>query len=197
MRSRVISVWIRALACLLGPVGCVPSLTIDDMKAMKIERPAETDRLRLLAGRWESIGTAKIAGLEEDLVITGRSHGQWHTDRWVLVNEDVFTLGTLGDMKALTVWRWDARSKRYRTTWFYNDGSTGTGSARYDEKTKTWHLRTKGRGPWGGLKGKGTITHIDEDSVRWTWREWDSTGLVEIMSFEGISKRSAGPSGVE
>ena len=175
--------------CLSCAVGCVPRLTIDDMKAMKIERPAETNRLSLFSGKWTSTGTARLAGLEDELVISGTSHGKWHSDRWYLVNEDVFTLGELGDMKALTVWRWDDRSRRYRSTWFYNDGSTGTGSARYDEKTSTWHLKTKGRGPWGGLKGKGTVTHIDGNTVEWSWREWDGTGLVEIMSFRGTSKR--------
>lgn len=189
MQRRCIGLTMLSAICLSGAVGCVPRLTIDDMKAMKIERPAEIDRLRLFAGKWTSTGTARLAGLEDELVISGTSHGKWHTDRWYLVNEDVFTLGELGDMKALTVWRWDERSRRYRSTWFYNDGSTGTGFARYDEKTKTWHLKTRGRGPWGRLKGKGTITYIDDNTVEWTWREWDGSGLVEIMSFQGVSKR--------
>lgn len=170
-------------------IGCVPNMTIDQMKEMKIVRPPELELLRMFAGKWESTGRAKMAGLEEDLMVTGTSEGTWHAGRFCLVNEDVFTLGKLGDMKALTVWRWDAKSRVFRSHWTYNDGSAGTGKATFDPLTKTWHYTTKGSGPWCSLKGKGTIKYLDENNVLWEWHEWDGTGLVKIMELKGSSRR--------
>ncbi len=189
MNTRYLATLLLTVGAGWTQIGCVPAMTIDQMKEMKIERPPELDLLGMFAGKWESTGRARMAGLEEDLMVTGTSEGTWHTDRWCLVNEDVFTLGKLGDMKALTVWRWDAKSRVFRSHWTYNDGSTGTGKATFNPLTKTWNYTTKGKGPWCSLKGKGTIKYLDENNVLWEWHEWDGTGLVKIMELKGSSRR--------
>jgi len=55
----------------LGVTGCMPKMTIEQMKQQMPQRPAELDRLDAFVGKWQGEGEAKFAFLDTPLRITG------------------------------------------------------------------------------------------------------------------------------
>ena len=92
-------------------------------------------------------------------------------------------------MHGMETWMYDAKSKKYRSTWVDSMGSIGIGEARYKEKTGTWHMRAKGRGPHGKTTMKGTAKLIDANTMEWTWSEHMMGGLMKTMEMTGTSRR--------
>ena len=186
MSKRSISVTLLSIGVsALG--GCVPQMTIDQMKAEMPQRPAELDRLNAFAGKWVTEGTVRIAGLEEVLVTKGKNEAKWEGDGWYLVNRDTFNRGELGQMRAIETWTYDTYSKKYRSTSVDSMGSTGIGEGRYDEKSKMWYFKATIYGPSGQSTMKGTAEFPDETTMKWTWTE--HMGLTKTMEMEGSSKR--------
>lgn len=184
-----------ALAACLTAVplltGCMKELTMEDMKAMRPERPVELDRLNMFAGTWSGTGTANIIGMKEPVQISGTSKTSWQADNWYLVEDAEYRMGDMEPMKAIGIWSWDARKRKYRSWFFDSMGGQGVGTARYNEKTQMWSMRAKGSGPMGSTRGKGTWSATG-DTMTWTWVEypwWDYFGLIKIMEMEGSSKR--------
>ncbi len=169
--------------------GCIPKMTMEQMKEMRPQRPVELDRLNMFAGSWESSSEATMAMLDEVMTSTGSSEAAWECDGWCLVERATLELEGLGKMVMTSIWSWDAKSKKYRSMWAGNDGGTAVGTASYCEETKTWRIKAKGRSSWGKSKAKGTVTFIDDDTMEWTWTEWDSLGLMKILDAKGTSKR--------
>ena len=79
-------------------------------------------------------------------------------------------------MEGLEVWNWDNKAKTYRTWWFSSMGDAGQGTARYDEESGEWHTSGVGTNPMTGKTGygQGTIKMTDDNSMEWTWKEWDN-----------------------
>ena len=177
------------LVLLTGSVGCMPTMTIEQMKAMTPERPAELDLLNMIAGRWEVTGTMNFTFLEDALETTGTQTAAWECHNRVLVNRGTYEMGELGTMSGIEIWTWDDKAGKFRTHWFDSFGMTASGTAKYDEETKTWHLKSKGNGPNGRMISEGTITYTDADTLEWTWTEWSSLKLFKIVEMSGTSRR--------
>ncbi len=168
-------------------VGCMPKMTIDDMKAAMPQRPGELDRLNAFTGKWVAEGTATMAGLAESLDAKGKNEAKWEGDGWYLVNRGSFSMGELGKIQAIETWTYDTYSKKYRNTWVDSMGSTGMGESRYDEKSKMWHFKATSYGPFGKSTMKGTAEFPDDATMKWTWTE--SNGLTKTMEMTGTSRR--------
>ena len=172
--------------------GCMPTMTIEEMKAMRPERPVELDELAFLEGRWEHTGEAKMAGLDRTLKSSGSSSNSWDNDRWCLLERVDFEMEELGKMKGLNIWTYDTKRRKYRTSWFDSYGATAQGTATYDESSKTWKLKAKGSSDWGTSIARGTMTIVDDNTIDWTWTEWmgwDCLRLCPIFEFKGTSRR--------
>lgn len=167
--------------------GCMPKMTIEEMKAEMPKRPAELDRLNDFAGTWEFEGTAKFTFLDEALKTTGTSQGKWEGDGWYLVIHNAFNMCELGDMKSIETWTYDTHSKKYRSTWVDSMGSLSTGSTTYDEETRTWKMKARSYGPHGKTTMKGTFKFIDDDTMEWCVTE--HAGLMKIVEMSGTGKR--------
>lgn len=178
-----------ASVAITGLLGCTPELTMDDLKAMKPQRPAELDKLDAFAGEWESTAEMKITGLDE--VIAGRGEGTttWECDGWVLVERGEFEMGELGKMYGIGIYTWDPKAKVYRTWWFDSYGSRAAGKIRYDESKNRWRIKARSRGAWGDQVSEGTIDFVDENTMEWTWTEWDGLKLFKTVEMTGTSKR--------
>lgn len=178
------------LVLFTGLAGCMPTMTIEKMKAMTPERPVELDLLNMIAGQWEGTGTIKFTFLEEALETKSTNSATWECDNRVLVNRGTYEMGELGTMTGIDIWIWDDKAGKFRTHWFDSFGMTATGTAKYDEKTRTWHIKAKGKAP-GGHKTiqEGTITYTDADTLEWTWSEWSSLKLFKIAEMSGTSQR--------
>lgn len=169
--------------------GCMPKMTIEEMKAGIPQRPAELDRLNAFAGNWQGEGEAKFSFLDEVIKTSATSEANWEGDGWYMVSRGMFNMGELGDMTGLETWTYDTHSKKFRSTWVDSFGSVGIGSAKYDEKTDTWYMRATSHGPWGKATSKGTVKFIDENTMEWTWTEYAMGGLMKTMEMKGTSRR--------
>ena len=186
-RTPVLSLFAAGSAMLL--VGCMPKMTLEEMKAMMPQRPAELDRLNDFVGTWDMTGEATMAGLDEVLKTTGVGETKWAGNGWFLVSNAKFEMEGLNTMEAVETWSYDAHSKKYRSTWTDSMGSLGTGSSRYNEKTRTWTMRATSHGAHGKTTAKGTLKMVDKDTMEWTWSEYAMGGLFKVMEMKGTSKR--------
>ncbi|RME37332.1 MAG: DUF1579 domain-containing protein [Planctomycetota bacterium] len=176
-------------SCFILAAGCMPKLDMETLKQMRPQRPAALSRLDAFVGNWQSESEMRMGGLDEVIRGSGTSEIRWAGDGWFLVERAKWTMGEMGDMEAMGIWAYDAKGKKYRTFWVDTMGGTGVGTARYNEKTKTWHLKAKIRTPFGDSIGKGTTRFPDADTMEWTWREYALGGLMKVSEMKGTSKR--------
>lgn len=167
--------------------GCMPKMTIDEMKAEMPKRPVELDQLNAFVGKWTSEGTATFAMLEEPIKVSGTSEAQWDDSRWFVVSREVYDMEPFGESNGLGTWTYDMKSKKYRSTWVDSMGMTGLGESKYDEKTDTWHMKATSYGPWGKSTLKGWVKFTDADTMDWEMSEHQ--GLMKVMEMSGTGKR--------
>ncbi len=184
-RNQWMMAWTVGVAVLV--TGCMPKMTIEELKEMMPQRPAELDKLNAFAGNWTMEGEARMAGLDEVLKTSGSSESKWEGDGWYLVGRLVFSMGELGETQGLETWTYDTKSRKYRSTWVDSMGSIGTGESTHDEKTNTWQFKANMYGPFGRSTGKGTARVVDDNTLEWTWTEY--SGLMKTMEMTGTSRR--------
>lgn len=177
------------MAVMVMLTGCMPKMTIEQMKAARPQRPAELDKLNKMVGTWEVTGEARMAGLDEVLETRGTSELKWGGDGWYLIEDNVFTMKGLGEMKAHGTWAYDAKAGKFRTAWLDTMGGIGVGTVWHNEKTDVWHMRAKSHSPFGTTTGKGSHRFIDDNTIEWTWTEYAMGGLFKTMEMKGTSKR--------
>ena len=87
------------------------------------------------------------------------------------------------------VWTYDAKAKKFRVHWFDDWGGVARGTATHDSKTGTWKMRYKSKSAMGNSVGEGTFAMTDDDTMEWTWSEWDGLKMFKYMEMTGTSKR--------
>lgn len=169
-------------------IGCAPpKMTMDDLRAMAPERPAELDYLNAFIGKWSFEGESVSDMFEEPIKMTGESEMHWSGDMWYLVSDGVWRMGEMDEMKGHEVWCYDPKAGKFRSVWVDTMGSFGVGEGRYDESTRTWTTSATNHGPMGKSTMKGTIKIIDDDTMEWKVAEY--SGLMKTMEFNGVSRR--------
>jgi hypothetical protein len=171
----------------LGLTGCMPRMTIEQMKAEMPKRPAALDRLEPFVGRWQGQGEARFAMLDEPLKISGTGEVKWEGDRWYLVGHSLLKMEQFPDTQGLETWTYDIHAKKYRSTFVNSMGMLGMAESRYDEKTDTWHFTGTCYEPWGKMQMKGTLRLIDADTLEWKMTEY--MGLTKTVEMSGTDKR--------
>lgn len=190
MSKRTTSHTLVVLCAVVMGSGCMPKMTMDEMKHMKPERPtAALAHLNHFAGHWVGEGEMTMAGLDEVIKSTSSMDGRWEGDGWYLVINGTFKMGELGEMKATETWTYDTHDKLYRSTWVDSMGSVGTGKSTYDESTRTWKMTAVSHGPFGKTTMKGTAKMIDDNTMEWTWAEYAMGGLMKTMEMKGTNRR--------
>ena len=153
------------------------------------ERPAELDRLELLAGSWKTTGTVEMLGLKDPLNVDGANTARWSCERRLLIDESHFDMDALGPMTGVSLWTYHPGKKKYLMWWFDSFGESATGSAKFNKKTRTWKIKTRGKNHWCSVVNHGTIRQIDEDTLEWTWVQWDAFHILRYAKMRGISRR--------
>ena len=189
MTKRILSCALLVTCGSILLTGCMPKMTIDDLKQMRPQRPAELEQLNDFVGKWESTGEATMAGLDEVLKSSGTSEAKWAGDGWYLIEQGTFHMDELGDMQGMAIYTYDAKAKKYRTTWVDSYGTLGVGTGRYDEKTKTWHMKSTNHTPFGKTKMTSEARWVDDDTMDWTMTEYMMGGLIKTMEMKGTAKR--------
>jgi hypothetical protein len=173
--------------------GCAPhEFDIEQLKERLPPRAAELDRLDMLAGRWETEGTVRFIGAKDPITTRGTSEAQWECDRRFLVDRSSYDMGPLGPMGGISVWGWDPQRRRYLMSWFDGFGESASGWARFDESTRTWRIETRGRSTLCHVVNHGTIRMIDDDTLEWTWTQWDAWHILKYAEMKGASRRAPG-----
>lgn len=169
--------------------GCMPKMSVQDVKAMQPARPADLDRLDALLGEWETTGEVQMAVLDKPLHTTGANSARWTLDKRFLVEQARLNMGELGELTGTSVWSWDPQIKKYRMWWFDSFGETSAATVTYDEKTRTWTMKGSGQKYGHKTLGRGTLRHIDDNTVEWTWKEYDALGLFQLADMKGTSRK--------
>ncbi len=172
--------------------GCMPAIDAQTLKEMKPPRPAEMKHLAALMGRWETSAETKIPCLNLVLPVKGVTENSLEADGWYMVERGKYDMGEIGDVHEFGVWTWDPARRRFRTWRYDSFGGTRMGTARFDEETKTWKVRSKRKSAWGSSRDRGTIKVVDDNTLEWSWHEWaawDVFHLFKMAEFNGTSKR--------
>ena len=179
-----------ALCAPLLITGCMPKMTVEQMKAMTPQRPVELDKLNAFVGEWEFEGTSTFAFLDQPLEATGTNSAHWAGNNSYLISDGIFKMTGFDDaMHGHETWTYDTHSKKYRTTWTDSMGGTGTGTARFDEKSDTWYMDARAYTPFGKSTMKGHVKFINPSTMEWSWNEYMMGGLMKVSSMTGTSRR--------
>ena len=189
MNRRSLALAVVSFSSVFVGTGCMPSMTMEEMKAMMPKRPVELDKLNVFVGTWDATGTGTFAGMDDKLTSTGTSEAHWEGDGWYLVEKGTMQMAGFDDMNMRLVWAYDANAGVYRNNWVDSMGSFGVGTARHDEKTNTWHFKAKSHSPFGTSTSRGEYVFLDSDSYEWTWTEYAMGGLIKTMDMHGTAKR--------
>jgi len=172
--------------------GCMPAMNVETMKQMRPPRPAELEHLAALIGQWGTSAETRIVCLDLVLPIKGVTENSWAGDGWCMIERGEYEMGELGTIHEFGVWTWDSAAKNFRTWRCDSFGGTRMGTAKFDEKSRTWTLKAKRHGSWGTSTDRGTIKIVDDNTLEWTWEEWsgwDPLRLFKMAEFRGTSKR--------
>jgi hypothetical protein len=175
------------IAVVVLVTGCMPKLTIEDIRACIPEKPAELEQLNVFVGEWDFTGEMTITGLDQKLSYTGEGKADWEGDGWYLVSRGSGRMEELGDSHGMEAWTYDANGKQFRTAAISNSGSVGTGIAWYDGASKTWHVKESSEGAFGKMTWKGTIKVIDDDHMDFHWQGY--SGWNKTMEMTGKRTR--------
>jgi hypothetical protein len=167
--------------------GCMPKMTIQEMKDQMPQRPDELDRLDAFAGKWQWEGSGKMAMLDEPLEISGTSESSWAGDNWYLLGDSVMSMQHFGESKGHEAWTYDVKAKKYRSTWVDSMGMIGMGESKYDEDDDIWKMKASSYGPWGKSTMKGWLKFTTPDTMEFWWAEY--SGLMKVMEMTGTGKR--------
>lgn len=188
LQSKMVRVVLLLCVC-VAFAGCMPKMTLEEMKAQQPKRPAELDHLNAFAGKWQFEGELTMSMLDSDkpLKVSGHNEAKWEGDNWYLVSRGVMTMEPFGETQAIETWCYDMGSKKYRSSWVDSMGMMGYGEGTYDEKSNTWTVKATGYGSWGQSSMKGWLKIKDSDTMEWTWTEY--MGLMKTMEMKGTSTR--------
>ncbi len=128
---------------------------------------------------------------KEPIKTTGQNAATWECDGRFLVDRSTYDLGPLGPMTGLNIWTWDDSDRCFRIWWFDGLGESAQGTARFDASSQTWRIRTRGSNGRCSVLSRGTIRHVDNDHLEWTWRQWDGWGIFRISEMHGSSVRQS------
>ncbi len=187
LHCRSLVVIALAAACTLL-AGCMPKMTIAQMKDKMPKRPAELDRLDPFVGKWQSEGTIKFAFLDQPLKMTGTATYNWGPDRWFVTSDEKGEMQELGPYQGHGMWNYDQKAKLYRMAFVDTMGMLGMGTGTYDEKTGTWHMTVTSDSPFGKSTMKGTLRFVNPNTQEWSMTE--TMGLMKVSEMHGTAHRA-------
>jgi Protein of unknown function (DUF1579) len=163
-----------------------------EMMAKQKARPSEMDMLSPMLGEWTSTSESKMMGMDE--VMKGTGSGEYHwgvNDRYLMGTMKIDMGGMMGSLTGTEYWTYDSSIKKFRTWWFDDMGTAGTGTAWYDDASRTWKMRGKGYDTVGGRHTtyNGWMRFKNNVTLDWEWSEYGALGLVKFHEVSGTSRR--------
>lgn len=194
LKSVRMAVVCSTMLCIVGCTG--PKMTVEDLKKMPMPpKPAELALLDPWVGTWQSTGEMTMAGIDQKITGHGTQTISWENEGRTLVERmkwETPELGANGNMTAMCLYVLDdAKSKEFTMVMTSSMGELNVGELKYNENTKTWHMKAHGKDPMSGqnVQVKGTITMPDPSTMEWTCEQWDAMGFTKLMTMKGSAKR--------
>jgi hypothetical protein len=169
--------------------GCMPQMTIEDMKSSMPRRPPELDKLNAFVGQWKVAGEATMAGLDRPLGFSGTNEANWEGDASYLVARGVTDMADLGETHGMAAWTYDVGSSKFRGISVSSTGEIGTATARHNEQTDTWHMRAVSHGAGGKMLWKGRVRFIDRNTKEEHWTGYAMGGLIKTVEMTKTETR--------
>ena len=176
--------------CLVGlAAGCAkPTMEMHG----KPPRPPELDKLDSHVGTWDFTIEMTMGDKGKPVTMRGTSVANWECDRRVLVERLEGDMGPeMGRFYGISMVTWDPIDKKYDSFFFDNMGELSHGEMKYDEATRTWHGKGRGRNMNTGekVRSEETSKMIDNNTVDFSFTQW--SGWKKIMEAKGTSRRKA------
>jgi hypothetical protein len=164
----------------------------------KPEPAPEMAKLKMFLGIWH--GTAEIVepspeemkahmpeGEEMPETFKGGGTYSWALGGTALKAEGWHEMGEDQKANYVEYLMWDPKKGKFRTLYASDWGDSGSGCAWFDEDGKTMYSKGQGVNHEGiKVRGEGSLTFVDSDTIEWTWTEWGKHGK---MKFKGTSHR--------
>ncbi len=169
-----------------------------DTKGGPPPRPCELDKLDSWVGSWASTGEMKMCD-GKTMTMNGTSTVAWECDKRVLVEKmsekisgDPKADGMNMDMNGMVVTAWCCKEKKLKTTYYNNMGEISCGTMTYCDKSHTWCMKGKGLDAMSGKMAiwEGTMKMPDNNTMEWTWTQWDGSHMKKMMHGSGTAKRT-------
>ncbi|MCO6436751.1 MAG: DUF1579 family protein [Phycisphaerae bacterium] len=189
MSVRRISGLMLAFGTMVVLTGCMPKVTMEELKQMRPQRPVELDHLGAFVGTWESEATMTFAGMDEPITGKGHETMEWACDGWCLLGKGEYEMGDIGKMHTVSIWSYDAKADKYRMYMANDYGETESGMATYDPAEKEWDMWSKARTPHGHMANSGEITMVADGKMQWEFTARDAFWRFKIMEGSGISTK--------
>ena len=109
----------------------------------------------------------------------------------MLVEHASLDMGPMGPMSGMSIWTFDEGSEKYKMWWFDSFGETSEVIATWNDRRKTWRLKSTGQKYGHSTSGFGTIRLIEDGVLEWTWVEQDALGVITFARMQGTSRRVA------
>ncbi len=190
--SSVLCVLVRAASLVVAaPMllsGCAPR-EVDFSTITRPARAPELDAFDSFVGSW-TWEAEVVNATGEGKCWSGTAEWRWSLDNRCLVG-DLHAQSSLAEFDAKGLWTWNPRKRRYVWTMFNNWGYPQSGTAKYDDKSRTWTMPYRSVGLDGtGSYGRYTMRVADDDTLEWRQQEWaDPMYLFLKMELKGTYRR--------
>ena len=195
MMLRHLSLPLITIGLLSGCAG--PQMAMEPPK--KPSRAPEMEKLARFLGTW-SFTAEMVEPSPEDMKammpeeaeempesFAGGGTGAWALDGMALTNDGWFEMGPDEKVHYIEYWSWDPKAKKYRIWSMTNWGESSSGWAQFSPDDKTMQVKASGHDAEGNkIRGEGTLTFDDADTMSWTFTEIRPTGKMKL---KGTSKR--------
>lgn len=193
-------IWSVMCGCLIA-VGCSQADSGMDMEPKKPNRASEMEALAPLVGTWSGTMEMIVPSPEEmkkhmpkDAPAPPSTFASGGTYKWdigglFLHYEGWAEMGKDQRMNMHELIGWDPIKKKYHS-WYVSDyGERGDGWMKASDDGKTFNGNFSGIGMNSkAMKGNGTMTFIDSNTVEWTWEEKGFLGTTK-MKMKGTMKK--------
>lgn len=189
MYRRITMISTTTVLASVALAGCMPRMVVEEIKLGPPRRPPELDKLDAFVGRWEVAGEAIMPGLDRTQAFSGENEAHWEGQGWYLVSRGVSRMEAADAIEGMAVWTFDRRSGKFRSMAVNSTGAIGSGTARHDENTDTWHIKATSHGPSGKTTWKGRVRFIDRDTKEEHWVGYTMGGLRKTVEMTKTERR--------
>jgi len=189
MSIRALKLTLCVLA-LMPVVGCV-STGMDMDEWSQPARAPELDQLQPLVGKWKVDYEMKAAGSDEVMKGTGTNEITWGIGNRYLIENTTMSMGPDKPGTGMGLWTWDPKAKRFKTWWFDDWSMLGSGTVKYCPDCRGYCFKGKGYNMEMGMStvGEGCMRFVDDNTMKWCWKERIPWTPFVIMEMCGTSVR--------